>query len=460
MIGFEQMSKPDPPVEMSWLIVPADNRQDFPKQTYDSNRLCYISDFGHQNSLLIKLACDKHNGMTLHHKILVVGGGNAGISVAAQLLRRQHNLDIAIIEPSDKHYYQPAWTLVGAGVFDPRKTVRSESSVIPKGAIWIRQSVKSFEPDQNMVTLNNGDKVGYQYLIVAPGIQLNWNEIKGLEETLGKNGVTSNYLYHLAPYTWECLKNFKGGNALFTNPNTPVKCGGAPHKIMWLAADHFRKNGLLEKTNIQYWSGGTRLFGVDKYEKTLKKVAERDRVQIHFFTKLVEIDGPAKLAKFVGFGEQNKGQEYWVDFDMIHVTPPQSAPEFVRHSSLANEAGWVDVDKFTLQHKRYPNVFSLGDASSLPTSRTGAAIRKQAPVLVENLLAAINGKELKAAYNGYTSCPVVTGYGKLVLCEFDYDNNPTETFPFDQSKERWTMYQLKRRILPWLYWNKILPGKM
>ena len=398
--------------------------------------------------------------MTRHYQILIVGGGNAGISTASQLLRKNRDLDIAIIEPSDKHYYQPAWTLVGAGVFNMKKTIHNERDVIPEGVKWIREKVVSFQPDDNTVTLGNQEKLGYQYLIVAPGIQLNWDAIKGLKETLGQNGVCSNYSMPHVPYTWECLKNFKGGKALFTNPNTPVKCGGAPHKIMWLAADYFKKRGVFGKTEIQYWSGGTRLFGVEKYEKTLKKVAERDKVQMHFYTKLAEIDGPRKRARFVGFGEQNKDQEYWVDFDMIHVTPPQSAPDFVRNSPLANEAGWVNVDKYTLQHVKYPNVFSLGDASSLPTSRTGAAIRKQAPVLVKNLLAVMNGRKPEAQYNGYTSCPVVTGYGKLVLCEFDYNNKPTETFPFDQSKERWSMYQLKRRVLPWLYWHKILPGKM
>lgn len=398
--------------------------------------------------------------MQTKHQIVIVGGGNAGISTASQLLRKNKSLDIAIIEPSDKHYYQPAWTLVGAGVFNMKNTIHNESDVMPKSVKWIKQKVVTFQPEANTVTLDNNETVQYDYLIVAPGIQLNWGDIKGLKETLGKNGVCSNYSVDNVPYTWECLKNFKGGKALFTNPNTPVKCGGAPHKIMWLAADYFKKHGVFDKTEIQYWSGGTRLFGVEKYEKTLKKVAERDRVQMIFFTKLVEIDGPNKKAKFVGFGEQNKDKEYWVSFDMIHVTPPQSAPDFVRNSPLANAAGWVDVDKFTLQHVKYPNVFSLGDASSLPTSRTGAAIRKQAPVLVKNLLAYMEGKQLTGSYNGYTSCPVITGYGKLVLCEFDYNNKPLETFPIDQSKERWTMYQLKRRVLPWLYWHKILPGKM
>lgn len=398
--------------------------------------------------------------MPTNHQILIVGGGNAGISVASQLLRKNKDLDIAIIEPSDKHYYQPAWTLVGAGVFDVKKTIRNEADVMPKKVKWIKQKVVSFQPEANTIVLDNNEAVGYQYLIVAPGIQLNWNEIKGLKETLGGNGVCSNYSVELAPYTWECLSNFKGGKALFTNPNTPVKCGGAPHKIMWLAADYFKKHGTFDKSEIQYWSGGTRLFGVDKYEKTLKKVAERDNVQMNFFTKLVAIDGPNKKATFVGFGEQNKDKEYIVDFDMIHVTPPQSAPDFVKQSPLANAAGWVDVDKNSLQHVKFSNIFSLGDASSLPTSRTGAAIRKQAPVLVKNLLALMAGQSITGSYNGYTSCPVVTGYGKLVLAEFDYNNKPMETFPFDQSKERWSMYLMKTKLLPWLYWNKILPGKM
>ncbi len=398
--------------------------------------------------------------MTTNHQIVIVGGGNAGISVASQLLRKNKDLDIAIIEPSDKHYYQPAWTLVGAGVFDVKKTIRNEADVMPKKVKWIKQKVASFQPEANTIVLDNNETVAYQYLIVAPGIQLNWHEIKGLKETLGKNGVCSNYSVELAPYTWECLSHFKGGKALFTNPNTPVKCGGAPHKIMWLAADYFKKHGTFDKSEIQYWSGGTRLFGVDKYEKTLKQVAERDNVQMNFFTKLVAIDGPNKKATFVGFGEQNKDKEYIVDFDMIHVTPPQSAPDFVKNSPLANAAGWVDVDKNSLQHVKFSNIFSLGDASSLPTSRTGAAIRKQAPVLVKNLLALMAGQSITGSYNGYTSCPVVTGYGKLVLAEFDYNNKPMETFPFDQSKERLSMYLMKTKLLPWLYWNKILPGKM
>jgi sulfide:quinone oxidoreductase len=381
--------------------------------------------------------------------------------VASQFLIKDKSLksQIVIIDPAEFHYYQPAWTLVGSGVFDIQKTQRKQSEVIPKGVHWIQQKVSTFQPNVNLVTLENGDEISYQYLIVAAGIQLNWNEIKGLNETLGKNSVCSNYSFEHASYTYECIRNLKHGKALFHNPHTPVKCGGAPHKIMYMAADYFRKNHVLNNIEIQYWSGAGKLFAVPKYEKTLLGVCERADIKLNFMVKLVEIDGPNKKAKFVGIGENNKDHEYEETFDMIHVTPPQSAPDFIKNSSLANAAGWVDVDKNSLQHVRFPNVFSLGDSSGLPTSKTGAAIRKQAPVLVANVLSAMKGQSLNAEYNGYTSCPLVTGYGKLVLAEFDYEGNPQETFPFDQSKERWSMYMLKRYVLPWLYWTKILTGK-
>ena len=395
----------------------------------------------------------------MNYQIVIVGGGNAGISVASKLLIEDKSLQIALIDPTDKHYYQPAWTLVGGGAFNIEDTERDEASVIPKGVEWIKQKVTSFSPETNEIALENGESIGYEYLVVAAGIQLNWDDVKGLTDTLGKNGVCSNYSFKHAPYTFECISNLKGGKAIFHNPHTPVKCGGAPHKIMYLAADYFRKHGVLSQINIQYWSGAGKLFAVPKYEKTLLEVCKRGNIQLNFMQKLVEVDGPGKKAKFVGIGEDNKEVETWVEFDMIHVTPPQGPPSFIKESPLANAAGWVDVDKHKLQHVRYSNIFSLGDSSSLPTSKTGAAIRKQAPVVVENLIASIKNHTLSGHYTGYTSCPLVTGYGKLVLAEFDYDNKPMETFPFDQSKERLSMYILKRYVLPWLYWAKILPGK-
>jgi len=398
--------------------------------------------------------------MESKHQIIIIGGGNAGISVAAQLLRKDNRLDIAIIEPSEKHYYQPAWTMVGGGFYDIEDTVKNESEVMPDGVKWVKESVTSFQPDEHKITLISGIQMQYDYLIVAPGIQLNWNEIKGLVENIGKNGVCSNYSFKTAPYTFECLKNVKSGRAIFTSPHTPVKCGGAPQKIMYIAADYFKKHHLSSNIHVEFWSGGTRLFGVKKFEDALKKVISKFRIKENYYNKLVEIDGANKRAKFIGFGDHNKDLETWVDYEMIHVTPPQSAPDFIKNSPLANATGWVDVDKHSLQHMKYANIFSLGDASSLPTGKTGAAIRKQAPVLVHNLLSIINQNAMTGSYNGYSSCPLITGYGKLILAEFDYDNNPQETFPFNQAKERWSMFILKRYILPFLYWTQILKGKM
>ncbi|MCS6822081.1 MAG: NAD(P)/FAD-dependent oxidoreductase [Microscillaceae bacterium] len=396
--------------------------------------------------------------MAKHHQILIVGGGNAGISAAAQLLRKNSKLDIAIIEPSEKHYYQPAWTLVGGGDFDINATVRRQADVMPKKATWIKDRATGFEPTRNIVMTEKNGEISYKYLIVVPGIQLDWYKVKGLEETLGKNQVASNYLFETAPLTWQFAQNIKAGDkVIFTNPNTPIKCGGAPQKIMYLISDFLRKKGILNKVEVHYYSGSGVIFGVKKYADTLNKVIERYGIKTHFKHNLVEIDGKARKAYFV----DENGNRIEQPYDFIHVTPPQSAPDFIKNSPLAvkdNPLGWVDVDKYTLQHNQFPNIFSCGDAANTPNAKTGAAIRKQVPILVKNLLHLINNEPIVDKYNGYGSCPLVTGYGKLVLAEFDYDNKPVETFPFDQSKERWSMYQLKKRILPWLYWNRILKG--
>jgi sulfide:quinone oxidoreductase len=220
--------------------------------------------------------------MNNQFQVLVVGGGNAGLSLSALLLLKNPSLRLAIIEPSEKHYYQPAWTLVGGGAFNIQKTERNEADYIPKGATWIKEFADEFFPEKNEVKTKSGIVYSYDYLVVCPGIQLNWSAVKGLVETLGKNGVCSNYSFQTAPYTFECIKNFKGGKAIFHNPHTPVKCGGAPHKIMYLAADYFRKHGILGKADIQYWSGAAKLFAVPVYEKTLLQVVKRGNIKLNF----------------------------------------------------------------------------------------------------------------------------------------------------------------------------------
>ncbi len=396
--------------------------------------------------------------MKNHFQVLIIGGGNAGISVAAQLLNKDPNLDITIIEPSEKHYYQPAWTLVGGGEFDVEDTIRNEADVMPEKAKWIQDRAVGFEPENNLVKTEKSGDFTYDYMVVAPGIQLNWHWVEGLQETLGKNNVCSNYAVDQCTYTWEIIRNFKGGTALFTSPGTPVKCGGAPQKIMYLASDHFKRKGILKNTNVEFCTAGSVIFGVKKYAVALQKVVDNYGIHPLFKHDLIKIDGLNKKAVFKVTDNSGKTSEVTKDYDMIHVTPPQSAPDFIRNSPLVNEAGWVDVDKYTLRHNKYPNIFGIGDATSTPNAKTGAAVRKQAPVLVKNLLAVMKNRKLTGTYNGYGSCPLVTGVGKLILAEFDYNNEPQESFPFDQARERFSMYQLKKRVLPWMYWNKILKG--
>lgn len=391
------------------------------------------------------------------HQVVIVGGGTAGITVAARLRRADARLDLAIIEPSDKHYYQPLWTLVGGGVFPKEASVRAEADYIPPRASWIRSAVVSFDPADNAIVLSDGRRIGYEWLVVAPGIQIEWHRIQGLPEALGKDGVCSNYSYQHVDYTWECIRTFRGGQALFTMPNTAVKCGGAPQKIMYLAADYFRRSGVLPQSKLIYASAGAKIFAVPKYAATLEKVVARYGIETRFRHNLTAIRPQSREAVFEHLDTH---ESVVLRYDLIHVTPPMAPPDCVRNSPLADANGWCEVDKYTLQHVRFPNVFGIGDAANLPTSKTGAAIRKQAPVLVANLLSAMRGQALTARYDGYSSCPIVTGYGRLVLAEFDYEQQPKESFPFDQAKERWSMWLLKKYGLPWMYWHGMLRGRM
>jgi sulfide:quinone oxidoreductase len=395
---------------------------------------------------------------TVHHQIVIVGGGTAGITVAARLTRSWFRRpDVAVIEPSDKHYYQPLWTMVGAGLARKEVTERPEASVIPRGVTWIRDAVTEFFPEQNMLRTRDGSTVTYDWLVIGAGLQVKWDQIPGLKESIGKNGVCSNYSYATVDSTWDAIRSFRGGNAVFTNPSGAVKCGGAPQKIMYLADDRFRAAGVRDRTKIIYASALSHIFPVEPYRATLEKVVLRKEIDCRFRHELIEIRPASKEAVLRNLDTQ---EQVTLPYDLLHVTPPMGPAAFIATSPLADPHGWVEVDKDTLRHPRFANVFALGDCSNLPTSKTGAAIRKQAPVIVRNLLAAMQGQPLPAKYDGYTSCPLVTGIGKLVLAEFDYQKQPAETFPFDQSRERWSMWILKRYLLPLFYWHGMLKGRL
>lgn len=399
--------------------------------------------------------------MENHFQILIVGGGNAGISSAAKLLLKNKNLNIGIIDPSEKHYYQPAWTLVGAGVFDIKKTIKNQKNFIPEKATWIKDAVDVLDPQNNTVICTSGKKFSYDVMILCPGIQLDWDKIKGLKDTLGKNNVSSNYSFTTAPYTWEMIKHFKGGRAIFTNPVSPIKCGGAPHKIMYLAVDYWRKKGILDKCDVHYLSGAGVIFAVKEYADTLTGVVKKGNIKTHFNVNVVEIDSSNHTVYYEEKNEKGETVRSSMTYDFCHAVPPQSAPDFIKKSPVTdpnNAYGYVEINPKTMQHTRFPNIFALGDCSNAPCSKTGAAIRKQSPVVVQNVLSYLRNEPLAAEYSGYSACPIPTQYGKLMLAEFDYTNKPTMTFPFDQTKPKRSMWILKKNVLPWLYWNKILKG--
>ncbi len=425
--------------------------------------------------------------------LVIIGGGTGGIMTAAQFLKRG-NVSITLLEPAKYHYYQPAWTLVGANAYDFDKTRRTMESVMPKGIKWVKEFAKHIDAENNTVETESGTKISYDFLVVSPGLKIDTSLVKGLPEAIDKGVVCSNYTN--PENTWEVLKNFKGGTALFTQPATPIKCGGAPQKIMYLAEEHYKKAGVREKTDVVFAIPGGVIFGVKPVAKTLMEVINRKDINVRYHHKLVEVDGDNQIAWYevtkdpdaggcILMSEEGPGHaldpsinyngkpvkisqsegKIGIHFDMLHLAPPQAAPDFIKESGLSDDAGWLSVDHGTLQHKKYPNIFGVGDVAALPTAKTGAAIRKQVPIVVENISRLIEANPISdKTYNGYSSCPLVTGYGKMVLAEFDYESNflPDPKLKRmlikDSSKEHLRLWWLKKYILPRLYWNKMLKG--
>eukprot|EP00303_Exanthemachrysis_gayraliae_P003559 CAMPEP_0206012320 /NCGR_PEP_ID=MMETSP1464-20131121/14644_1 /ASSEMBLY_ACC=CAM_ASM_001124 /TAXON_ID=119497 /ORGANISM="Exanthemachrysis gayraliae, Strain RCC1523" /LENGTH=417 /DNA_ID=CAMNT_0053386001 /DNA_START=31 /DNA_END=1285 /DNA_ORIENTATION=+ len=348
--------------------------------------------------------------------------------------------------------------MTGGGLKPVEGSRRAMALVMPKHVTWIRDACAAFEPEKNRIVLKGGGSVKYDQLVVAAGLEIDWGAIKGLPEAIGHDCVSSIYDYRYAPLVFQDIQKIKsmgGGDVLFTQPKTGVKCGGAPQKIMWLADDWWRSEKMREKVRIEFCTGTPKLFAVDRYRATLEAMAKERNVHTAVEHNLVEVDGARKVATF----ELPGGKRVKKHYDMLHVTPVMDAPGFIKKSPLADATGYIEVDKGTLRHVRYGNVWAIGDSSNLPTSKTAAAVCAQAPVLAHNLTAVVSGKQPTAQYDGYTSCPIITRNGGLILAEFKYGGVPCETFPpflVDQAREQPLFFYLKKVVFPWAYWNLML----
>ncbi|ROM52066.1 pyridine nucleotide-disulfide oxidoreductase [Pseudomonas canadensis] len=402
---------------------------------------------------------DQHWGPTISGDIVVIGGGSAGIGLLASLLKRDPHLNIILIEPSDHHSYQPAWTLVGGGAYDLKKTRRPLADVLPNGVTWVQAAVTEVLPDEQTLILDSGQRVSWQNLIVCPGLRLAWEKIEGLQDTLGKHGVTSNYSYQHAAYTWQLVQQLKGGKAIFTQPAMPIKCAGAPQKAMYLSCDHWLKQGVLKNIDVEFNLAGAALFGVATFVPPLMKYVEKYNARLAFNANLVKVDGPARKAWFEVKDAEGNARVEEKSFDLLHVVPPQVSPDFIRQSPLSDAAGWCEVNPHSLQHLRYPHIFGLGDVCGTTNAKTAAAVRKQIVVVAENLLALRKQAPLPLKYDGYGSCPLTVEKGKVVLAEFGYGGKLLPTFPLDPTQARRSMWFLKATLLPWFYWNGMLKGR-
>lgn len=427
----------------------------------NSLRICHVFR-AHipKNEILIR-GFASSNVLNENHKckVLAVGGGAGGCSVAAKLSNKLGQDKVIILEPATEHYYQPMFTLIGGGMKSLKDSYRPMGKVLPTLAKWVKDSAAKFEPENNTVYTAKGDKIEYDMLLVAVGLQLNYDKIPGLVEALSiPNGkVCSNYSQKYVTRTYEALKAFKSGNAIFTFPNSPVKCPGAPQKVMYIGEHFLRKAKKRQNATVIYNTSLPVIFGVKHYADQLWKVVEKRDIKVNLRTNLIEVLPDKNQAIFENLDKPE--QRFTMDYELLHATPPMSTPNSLSScKSLVTETGFVNVCKDTLQHVKFENVFAIGDCSASPNSKTAASVAAQSQVVYKNMLAVMNGVKPQQVFDGYASCPLVTGYNSCILAEFDYSLTPLETFPIDQSKERYSMLIMKRDIMPPLYWYLLLNG--
>ncbi|KRZ66572.1 Sulfide:quinone oxidoreductase, mitochondrial [Trichinella papuae] len=396
------------------------------------------------------------------YQLLIIGGGSAGMALSAYFSRKLGPGRVGVVESSQMHSFQPLWTLVGGGLNRLDKASKPMGHLFHKNCTWIPDHLKTFVPEKNYIITQTEKEIKYDYLVVAMGITPRLDMVKGLVQALETPGVCSIYYGEGSVKTYESAKRLQKGNALFTFPSTPIKCAGAPQKIMYLTEEMFRNTGRRDQYHVQYNNALGVMFSVPVYAKTMEKVAQRKGIQVNYFHDLVEVDWKNRIAKF-RVKSSNEDAEKIQDFpyDFLHVAPPFSAPDNLRMcTELVDSAGYLNVDPYTLQHKKYPNIFGIGDCANLPTSKTLAAITSQGKVLRRRIGALINNQDVnkQILYNGYTSCPLITSRNTVVLAEFGYDGKLLETLPINQNKERHTLFYVATKLMPQIYWRLHVNG--
>ncbi|KAK6625784.1 hypothetical protein RUM43_006083 [Polyplax serrata] len=393
-------------------------------------------------------------------KLLVIGGGSGGCSIAAKFAPKLGKDNVVVVEPSDVHYYQPMFTLIGGGMKSLEDARKPMADVLPKDVDWVQDSVQKIEPQGNYVTTLSGKRINYEYMIVAAGLKVDYTRVPGLVESLNMpgSGVCSNYSPEYVEKTYKALMSFEEGNLVFTFPNTPVKCAGAPQKICYIAEHYLRKTGKRGKARVLYQTAQPKLFGVKRYADSLWKICRTRGIEVNLLSNLVEIEPDRKIAYFESLDNPEMPRTA-VPYSVLHVTPPMGPPPFLRCSPMVcDSAGFLDIDPNTLKHKFFSNIYGIGDCTNLPTSKTAAAVAAQSGIVYENMLLTMSDQEPTSIYNGYTSCPLITGYNKCIMAEFDYSLQPLETFPMDQSKESTLLFYVKKELMPLLYWHVMLKG--
>ncbi|GAB3541482.1 FAD/NAD(P)-binding oxidoreductase [Arthrobacter tecti] len=391
-----------------------------------------------------------------HHQVLIIGGGNAGISLAARL-KRYRVRGIAVVDPSEQHLYQPFFSHIAGGTAKAESAVRQQESVIPKGVTWLRDAATGIDPDTKTVALSSGRFITYEHLVICPGIQKNWDGIPGLQDALDSAHGASNYSLDLAVKAWRLLSGLRSGTAVFTMPDGPITCGGAAQKPMYLACDYWRSQGVLQDIRVVLAVPTPTVYGVEIVDEELNRKITEYGIELRCSTELESVDAGARTATL---RNNVDGSSKQLQYDVLHAAPPQSAPGWIRDTGLADDNGFVAVDSSTLQHVTHSTVWSLGDAAGTANSKSGAALRQQTKVVAKNLKAVLDGHSPTQQYNGYGACPFTVSRSTVVLAEFDGARTLKPTVPGWKglAKERRLTWLVERYGFIRLYWYGILKG--